>query len=282
MLWLGDNTYLREADWDSKTGIYHRYSHSRSIKELQPLLAKTQHYAIWDDHDFGPNDSDRSFYNKHITLEAFNDFWCNKPNYHSTEKQEGNFSTFYWGDVQFFLLDNRFFKAPNDLKTANKDLLGENQLQWLIDAMVNSRASFKVICIGGQVVNSAAVFENYATYPEEREKLFAEIEKNKIRGVLFLSGDRHFAELSKLERPNNYPLYDWTVSALTSGSSDSWKKDDNKNRVEGSVFGENNFGTMTFSGDKNNRKVTLKLFNKEGVELWSKEITKKEIHEAKD
>lgn len=54
MLWTGDNIYLREADWDTKTGIYHRYTHSCSIKELQPLLAKTQNFAIWDDHDFEP------------------------------------------------------------------------------------------------------------------------------------------------------------------------------------------------------------------------------------
>jgi alkaline phosphatase D len=67
MIWGGDNIYLREADWDSKTGIYHRYTHSRSIKEIQPLLANTQHFAIWDDHDFGPNDSDRSFYFKYET-----------------------------------------------------------------------------------------------------------------------------------------------------------------------------------------------------------------------
>ena len=46
MIWLGDNVYLREPDWNTKTGIYHRYSHDRSIKELQPLLGSVHHYAI--------------------------------------------------------------------------------------------------------------------------------------------------------------------------------------------------------------------------------------------
>ncbi len=36
MVWLGDNAYLREADWDSKFGIQHRFTHSRSLVELQP------------------------------------------------------------------------------------------------------------------------------------------------------------------------------------------------------------------------------------------------------
>ncbi|MBT3453481.1 MAG: alkaline phosphatase family protein, partial [Lentimicrobiaceae bacterium] len=64
MLWLGDNVYLREPDWNSKTGIYHRYTHSRSTPEMQAFLASTHNYAILDDHDFGPNDSDRGFWNK--------------------------------------------------------------------------------------------------------------------------------------------------------------------------------------------------------------------------
>ena len=37
MLWLGDNTYLREADWNSRSGILYRYSHTRSTPELQGI-----------------------------------------------------------------------------------------------------------------------------------------------------------------------------------------------------------------------------------------------------
>ncbi|MCB0572700.1 MAG: alkaline phosphatase family protein, partial [Phaeodactylibacter sp.] len=64
MIWLGDNVYLREADWFSRTGILHRYTHTRSLPEMQPLLASTHHYAIWDDHDYGPNNSNRSYIHK--------------------------------------------------------------------------------------------------------------------------------------------------------------------------------------------------------------------------
>ena len=49
MLWLGDNTYLRESDWNSRTGFIKRYPHTRALSELQPLLASTHHYATWDD-----------------------------------------------------------------------------------------------------------------------------------------------------------------------------------------------------------------------------------------
>ena len=61
MLWLGDNVYLREADYSSKSGIEYRYKHTRSLPELQQLLAKRNNYAIWDDHDFGDNDANKNF-----------------------------------------------------------------------------------------------------------------------------------------------------------------------------------------------------------------------------
>ena len=279
MIWGGDNIYLREADWDSKTGIYHRYTYSRKIKETQALLAKTQNFAIWDDHDFGPNDGDRGFYYKYETQQAFKDFWANKSYGMNPNQKEGIYSCFNWGDAEVFLLDNRFFRSPNDRLTGEKVLLGKTQIDWLIDALVTSKASFKIIVIGGQVLSSAAVFENYENYKTEKEALLNEITANKIKGVTFISGDRHFTELSMLKRSDAYSLYDWTVSPLTSGYGNIEKiaKEENKNRVEGSLFAQHVFGTLSFSGEKETRQMKLTLFDKEGKELWNKVILKKEL-----
>ena len=277
MLWMGDNIYLREADWDTKTGIYHRYSHTRAIKEMQPLLAKTQNFAIWDDHDFGPNDSDRSFYNKHLTQQAFKDFWANKSYGLDVNQNQGTCSTFSWGDAEFFLLDNRYFRSPNDRKTGEKTILGKQQLEWLIDALSSSKAAFKIIAIGGQVLNTAAKFENYENFKEEKTYLLDQIKSNAIKGVVFLSGDRHFTELSKISVSDTQSIYDWTVSPLTSGVASSYKDDNNTNRVEGSLFAEHCFGVVSFSGSKDTRQMKLTLFNKEGNELWNKVIMKKEL-----
>lgn len=279
MIWGGDNIYLREADWDSQTGINYRYTHSRSTKEMRKLLAKTQNFAIWDDHDFGPNDGDRGFYHKYVVQKAFKNFWANKTYGMNDDQNEGVYSTFNWGDAQFFLLDNRFFKSPNDRKTGKREMLGTQQLEWLIDNLASSNAAFKIIVIGGQVLNTAEVFENYSSYSDEKKYLLKEIEDNKIKGVLFISGDRHFTELSMQSRENSYALFDWTVSPLTSGvvSADKVLKEKNTNRVEGSMFNTNNFGTLSFSGNKDNRQMKLTLFDKEGNELWNKVILKKEL-----
>jgi alkaline phosphatase D len=279
MLWGGDNVYLREADWDSKSGIYHRYTHTRSLKEMQPLLASTQNIAIWDDHDFGPDDSDRSFYNKYTTQQAFKDFWANKSYGVDAEQKEGIFSSYNWSDAEFFLLDNRFFKSPNKRLTGEKTMLGTAQIQWLIDALTYSKASFKIIVIGGQVLNTEAVFENYENYKSEKDFLLSEILANQIKGVVFISGDRHFTELSSLKRPNTYPLYDWTVSPLTSGHGNLERitKEPNTNRVPGSLFAQHVFGTLSFSGEKETRQMKLSLFDKDGAELWNKIILKSEL-----
>ncbi|SEF48694.1 alkaline phosphatase D family protein [Flavobacterium urumqiense] len=278
MIWGGDNSYLREADWDSKTGIYYRNTHSRSIKEIQPLLAKTQNFAIWDDHDFGPDDSDRSFYNKHITQKAFKDFWGNKSYGISPDQNEGVFSTFNWGDAQFFLIDDRFFRSPDNRITGVRTMIGTTQLEWLIDALSTSDASFKIIVIGGQVINAVPDTENYGRFPLEKEKLLNEITANKIKGVFFLTGDRHFAEMSMLPRENTYPIFDWTVSPLTAGIvSKKVLSEDNKYKVLGSAFVQNNFGTISFLGSKEERQMKLTLFDIKGNELWSKSIFKKEL-----
>ena len=41
------------------------------------LSSEKQHYATWDDHDFGPNNCDGDYENAHLTTSAFRQFWPN-------------------------------------------------------------------------------------------------------------------------------------------------------------------------------------------------------------
>lgn len=276
MVWMGDNTYLREVDWNSKTGIVHRYSHTRSLKELQPLLGSVHHYAIWDDHDYGPDNSDRSYWMKDFSLEVFKQFWVN-PNYGPGGGISG---TFYWNDVQFFMMDNRWFRTPNNLKTEKREFLGEQQLEWLIDALSTSEASFKFVVIGGQVLNPVVEdwSENYAKYDDERQQLLEAIRINEIQGIIFLTGDRHFAELSRMDREGTYPLYDLTVSALTAGPTGDRSIDEaNKYRVPGTYYGQRNYALLNITGPRNERVLNIQLKNNKGEMIWEKFISENEL-----
>lgn len=269
MVWGGDNTYLREPDWNTRTGILYRNTHTRSLPEMQPLLGATHHYAIWDDHDFGPNDSDRGFSLKNMTSEAFRLFWGN-PNYIFEGACTG---TFEWGDAQFFLLDDRWFRAPND-RNDDRTYFGKAQIQWLIDALVFSKANFKFIVTGGQIINAASLFENYAVFAEERNYLLQRIADEKIPGVIFLTGDRHHTILHRLNRFGTYPLYDFTVSPLTSGPGKPNDKEKITDTfVEGtSVENKRNFSTFEISGKADNRVLKVSIFDSKGIEQWQREI----------
>ena len=268
MLWLGDNIYLREPDWGTRTGFLHRYTHSRSTPEMQRLLRSTHHYAIWDDHDFGPNDGDASFVNSALAREMFDLFWpnptCGVPGV------AGTTTSFSQSDVDFFLLDDRTFRVPADVTTAEAAMLGKAQLDWLIQALKYSDASFKLIAVGSQVLNTAAIYENYATIVNERNELLRRIEAEGIRGVVFLTGDRHFTELSSLPLKDGRTIHDLTVSSLTSGTYKA--TDTNELRVEGTVVEQRNFATLTFTGKKNERTMTIRVFDGKGAQLWERAI----------
>ena len=274
MMWLGDNVYLREPDFGTRNGIFHRYRHTRSLKEMQPLLASVHNYAIWDDHDYGPNDSDASYVNKKISEEAFNKYWGN-PNT-NVVGNGGVTGMFQWGDIEFFLLDNRYHRSSNSQVTPNRAYLGKEQLDWLIQALTASRAPFKFVCLGGQVINSAEVFENYATYPEERDELLKRIQDEKIEGVIFFSGDRHHTEISKMEREGAYPLYDITCSSITSGSHKP-DAEDNKYQVANTTYYDRNFGMMTISGKRLDRKLKLTIYDTKGVKIFDYSIQAKDL-----
>jgi alkaline phosphatase D len=269
MLWLGDNIYLRETDWTSRSGYLHRYSHTRSLPELQRLLSSTHHYAIWDDHDFGPNDANGSWMHKDWALEMFEMFWANPST--GIPGQIGITSAFQFNDMDFVLLDNRYHRSSDNLKRGQTQILGKDQIDWLIEILKFSRAPFKFVAVGGQVLNPAAVYETYAVYGEERQYLLDRIDEEQIKGVVFLTGDRHHTELSKIVTENGIEIYDLTVSPLTAGTHVA---DDERNtlRMENTLVNERNFAVLSFSGKRRDRSMKISIFDQSGTLQWEKDI----------
>ncbi len=269
MLWLGDNVYLREPDWGSWSGIVHRYTHARSLPEMQRLLHAAHHYAIWDDHDFGPNDADANFTNANLTTKAFDLFWPNPPG--QPLGVGGITNAFTYGDVDVFMLDDRSFRVPPSIVTEKPTMLGQAQIDWLIRSLKTSNATFKLVALGSQFLNTAAVYETYATFPEERQQLIDRIDKEGIKNVVFVTGDRHFTQLAKLDLPHGGALYDLTVSPLT--SSVHPQKETNALAVEGTYVEQRNFALLRFSGPVKGRTLTLSVHDVEGKPLWERSIT---------
>ncbi|MCC6599124.1 MAG: alkaline phosphatase D family protein [Crocinitomicaceae bacterium] len=272
MLWGGDNVYLREVDFNSRSGIIHRYSDMRDTPELKNLLSSCANYAIWDDHDFGPNDGNGSYIHKDWTLDAFKHFWAN-PSYGLPGEEEGEGITtqFSWSDIDFFLLDNRYYRVAPNVNGQGCTFLGKKQIDWLIQSLKFSKAPFKLVVMGGQFLNTYAGYETYATCPTERQTILDLIESNNIKGVVFITGDRHFTELSKLALDTGVDIYDLTVSPLTSSPYTS-SKEENTLRVDRTMVTQRNFATLGFSGKKGERTMTISVYNSEGDMVWIKSI----------
>ncbi len=264
VLWLGDNVYFREADWFSRSGMLRRYTHARGIPEIQKLLRTGHHYAIWDDHDYGPNDALRSWPHKDKALEAFKLFFAN--NGYGVNGLGGTTSAFSFGDADFFLLDNRWHRTDYNTKTVEQQVFGKAQIDWLIENLAFSRAPFKFIVTGGQILNDAPVWENYANYPEERTYLLDRIASEGIKGVIFLTGDRHHTELCSVEH-KGVLMYDLTLSPLTSGTHDGGDEA-TTNRVEGTLYNERNFGLLHLSGPRKARRLDIDVRDAEGNSVW--------------
>jgi alkaline phosphatase D len=278
MLWLGDNIYYREADWLSEAGMRYRWAHDRALPELQPLLGAVHHYAMWDDHDFGPNDADRTFRHREASLRVFRDYWPN-PSF-GTAETPGIFTRFEWGDVEMFLLDDRYHRSPNDMPASpEKRMFGEAQLRWLKEALASSNATFKIVAGGNQLINPMTFFEGFGDYPAEQKELLDFLREARIEGVVFLSGDRHHTELLRRQEPGLYPLYEFTSSPLTSGGSRSEREEDNPARIPGTwvTDGRRNFGLLELSGKADDRVLTLRTLDLQGKELWRHQIKASEL-----
>jgi alkaline phosphatase D len=277
MLWLGDNTYTREADFSSASGLRYRYMHTRAEPNLQKFLSTQNNYAIWDDHDFGDNDANKSYDLKDITKECFTSYWGNKT---VGEYGRGIYHSLKYSDAEFFMLDDRTFRDESDLdedKFKNKSQLGEAQLNWLKNKLKHSSSTFKFVCVGGQFLNTETDKESFNLYKRERAEIIKFIAEQKISGVVFLTGDRHHTELLKYEpnsKPdytNTYPLFDLTSSALTAGPSNVLKSTEaiNPNRVPGTLLAENNFCGLKITGKTGDRTLQITCYDKGGIVKWN-------------
>jgi alkaline phosphatase D len=246
---------------------------------MQKLLRACPHYAIWDDHDFGPNDSNGSWIHKDRSQKAFELFWAN--NSYGFGGDVCTAGAFTFGDVDVFLLDNRTFRTHPDRKDVTPQILGNDQISWLIESLQTSKAPFKLVAVGGQFISDFAKYETHAMFPEERDKILALLDTHNIEGVIVLTGDRHHTELSSLTFDDGRVVYDLTASPLTSTSYDH-AHETNSNRVDGTIVGERNFVALSFSGDRKDRTLTMQCFNVGGKLMWSKEIKEGELRSNRE
>ncbi|MEX0928919.1 MAG: alkaline phosphatase D family protein, partial [Balneolales bacterium] len=273
---IGDNNYMPnhpgayETTEETVSYVMSRTHRSlRDVYNLRTLLATTPTYSIWDDHDYGPNNADRSFRWRDLSLDMFSRYWANPGA--GTDDTPGVFYSFRVADVEFFMLDDRYYRDPE-----YSTMLGEGQLAWLREEMAQSTATFKVL-VNGHVMlaDKRNNSEYWAQYGNERDSFFDWMYEEEINGVFFLSGDWHVGSLVRLEYTREgYPLYELISSNAARPALNPLNTPDRGRQVGGhnrSFSGpivndvrDFNFGMVTFSGGVGNRTATLQVIDYKG------------------
>ena len=222
LMLIGDNVY---ANSTKHRNLWGRHMSQREVPNFAEVLRTTPTYATWDDHDFGPNNSNGNEPGKAESLKTFKDVFAN-PSY-GTAQTPGVFFSFNWGNVEFFVLDNRYHKRVG----SDKNYLGQAQLNWLKDKLRASRSPFKAIVSGGTIGNADGVGGNinsnagelWGFYKEELHNLFNFIKANKIYGVFWHGGDIHYNKIEQWsDKFLGYPVLQIVSSGIAKHVNRYW------------------------------------------------------------
>jgi len=265
MFFLGDNIYADSTEPEAIADLYRR---QREIERLKPFIRSTPSLAIWDDHDFAINDSDRTNPVREQSLALFKNYWAN-PSY-GLPDTPGVFFKYAYGGVDFFFLDGRYYRDPaDDPDIPGKTMLGAAQKAWLKDELRASRAPFKVLVSGGGYSMAERGGDSWAVYTHERNELFDFIRDHRIEGVFGISGDSHMGELNCVPRSEQggYDFYDLCSSPLANFPDSDFVGQMPEVRIRPTFTRSCNVGLMEFSFE-DGPKMSYTLHNTIGAPVW--------------
>jgi alkaline phosphatase D len=262
-VWMGDNIYGDSPVMDTLSA---KYSLQNAVVDYQIMKASTPIIGVWDDHDYGINDGGKHFAQKKASRDLMFDF-LNVPLDAPERKREGGYSSHTYGEgehqVKVILLDGRYFR--DTLRRVDRvyqinstgQILGDAQWKWLENELKTSTARVNFIVSGIQFLPTEHVYEKWANFPQEREKLLNLIANSGVQNPILLSGDRHIAEVMKLV-DSRFPkgLYEVTASGLTH----TWSgiaEEKNSLRVSG-LIAQLNYGLASFDWIKDEVLIEIK------------------------
>jgi len=275
-IFMGDNVYIDSSNPEDMSTAYSMLSNNANFSKFRK---STPVIGTWDDHDYGITDGGKNFIGKVDAKKAFIEFF----DYPELKQVDGVDRGIYHTKelsingkrVQIILLDTRWFR--DDIQKSflnrkqreklnigpyqpvwdkNKTMLGEKQWSWL-KSELRKPYDFRVIVSSIQVLPEYTGWESWANLPYERTRLL-DLVHDFTDNTMFVSGDVHRAEMSKLE------YKDKTFIEITSSglASRIYPAAANKHRVDDAIIKEN-FATLKFSG-KESLKILGSIFDSNG------------------
>jgi alkaline phosphatase D len=195
----------------------HRYQ--RAAGALRRFLDRVPVYVVWDDHEVKNNFSGPFEAQMPAGRQAFREYWPIHTD--SSDRHRLYRSIRYGSHLELFLLDTRQYRSKNaDPDGPAKTMLGRPQLQWLLEGMAGSTATWKVIVTsvplsvpkgGGDAVPGYDGWAGGADgtgFERERQVIVDEIIGKRIPNVVFLGGDVHWVQ-ANIYDPNQDGIADF-------------------------------------------------------------------------
>ena len=269
LIFLGDNIYADTTDMEVMRAKY------ATLKENQAfarLIEACPVLATWDDHDYGANDAGANYSQRVESQRIFVDFWADPPD-SQRRRRPGVYDAKTFGPadkrLQIILLDTRYFRGPlakgerrvggEYVPTEDQSvtMLGEMQWKWL-EEQLRKPARVRLIASSIQFIAQDAGQETWSNLPHERRRLIELIGKTKANGVLIISGDRHWSELSAATKDVPYPLYDLTSSSFNQ-IHPRGTPTENRFRVVKETFHRENFGAININWELPNPQIKMQI-----------------------
>ena len=155
---------------------------------------------VWDDHDYGPNDSDRTHPGKPAALQAYEE---TVPHYPLERDDDGApldlRQAFSVGRLRFVVTDVRAHRAPEgEPDGPGKTMLGTSQREWLLHQLEAAKDGHELIVWVNAVpwIARAGSGHGWGRYAWERRLIADRIrELGLVDRLLMVSGDAHMVAI---------------------------------------------------------------------------------------
>ena len=236
-LFLGDAIYVDHEN---------TYPQLAGIAGFKSLMAMVRPFVIWDDHDYGGNDTGASFKDKAGSKKRFLDFWAGygaipvgSPRWTREANYDANIVGPPGKEVQIIMLDNRTDKGS----PPGGSVLGMQQWTWL-EAELRKPARLRIVMSGMELISTSTTPEGWGLFKPEQQHFYDVLKASGAKGVIVLSGDKHYCEISRRDDTGTaYPLYYFTSSPM-SAPPDALEANMYRDGASSSIS-DYNFGTIT-------------------------------------
>lgn len=255
---IGDNVYgdkhLPPKEAATPTVLWHRYVDTRQTLEVFRSKNLIPTFAVWDDHDFGLNDGNGTYKYKNESRDIFLSFFPMQEGF-GLKRGPGVSSAITLAGQDFIFLDDRYFRSK-------ETHWGNEQKEWLFKRLRENRNPVWLIN-GDQFFGGYHTFESFEGNHPVEFKAF----RNRLRDIHkplnFISGDRHLAEVMKIEPGQiGRETYELTSSGIHAKVfPDAFERHKNPRQVAG-VAGEYNYMIVDSAVLNGELKVNLTAYGK--------------------